>query len=66
MNTERGYGWHPNLTRPCQPGCQCGKHNRTKLHNELISIGVRRALEEKKATNINLLRTDCGPGRINK
>src|SRR5690606_8523602 len=33
---------------PCKPDCQCGKHNRTKMHNELIGRGVRRDNEEKR------------------
>lgn len=41
--------WHPNLTRPCGPDCACGKHNRSKDHNERIGMAVRRTLEKKKA-----------------
>lgn len=28
---------------PCQPGCDCRKHHRTKEHNDLIRAGIKRA-----------------------
>ena len=33
---------------PCEPNCQCGKHFRTELHNELISRGMRKAWQENR------------------
>lgn len=28
---------------PCQPGCTCGKHRRTREHNDRIREGIKRA-----------------------
>lgn len=33
---------------PCQPGCGCRKHFRTRMHNQLIGRGVRRAQRENR------------------
>lgn len=34
-------------TKPCEPNCVCGLHNRTKMHNTLIGMSVSRTAEAK-------------------
>lgn len=34
---------------PCQPGCECGKHHRTALHNALIGAAVKAAQIRNRA-----------------
>jgi hypothetical protein len=34
--------------KPCQPNCQCGKHFRSREHNMLIGLGVKRTYKERR------------------
>lgn len=45
--------------KPCEPGCLCGKHNRTRQHNELISRGVKR---HAQAARMQVLRQEAEGG----
>lgn len=42
----------------CEPDCQCGKHFRTKQHNERIAASVHGYYEDKRRKNGKL--TDAG------
>ena len=42
--------------KPCPSGCQCGKHYRSPLHNELIGKGVKRANQRKKERSMHHLQ----------
>lgn len=37
---------------PCSPGCTCGKHNRSTMHNTLIGMSVSMTSQAKKAHGI--------------
>lgn len=38
---------------PCKPNCLCGKHFRTKEHNERIRAGVKLAQSDMRARGEN-------------
>ncbi|ATN92611.1 hypothetical protein SEA_HOLT_53 [Mycobacterium Phage Holt] len=38
---------------PCNPGCTCGKHRRTKEHNTRIGMSVQLTVAAKKAAGIH-------------